>query len=99
VKKLSKTISKVELVKFLKQNSDWSVNSKNTQISNTISFKNHVSALVFIARVIVHAEVLNHHPDITFTYQKVKIVITTHSLKGLSKLDLELAKRIDALKK
>jgi len=99
VNKLPNTATKTDISKFLKQNPNWAVNSAGTKMVNTFTFANHVTALVFIARVTVHAEILNHHPDITFTYAKVKINLTTHSIKALSKLDFDLARRIDLLKK
>ena len=42
------------------------------------------------------AERLNHHPDFHLTgYNNVRIVIYTHSLSGLTELDLQLASTID----
>lgn len=76
---------------------NWTLNSKSTFLARTFTFENHVDALVFIARITVHSEVLQHHPDITYTYAKVKVKMTTHEYKGLTKKDFELAKRIDGL--
>ena len=86
-----------DLKALAKQLPEWSVSNKSTNIKRTFSFDSHVEALVFIARVTVHAEVLQHHPDIKFTYQKVAVTLTTHDVKGLTKVDVALAKRIDAL--
>ncbi len=76
----------------------WNINSKQTEISRSFEFANFLSGLAFIAKVAVHAEILNHHPEIELTYTKVKIKLTTHDIKGLSSLDFELAKRIDAFR-
>ena len=84
-----------ELNSFLKKYQDWKLNPKKTIIHKIFNFDSHVEALVFIARVTVHAEVLGHHPDIDFSYKKVKVKLTTHDLKGLTKKDVELAKRIE----
>lgn len=86
-----------DITAFKKNNPEWKFNAKNTTIARTFSFANHVSALLFIAKVTVHAEILQHHPDIKFTYAKAHISLTTHDLKTLSKLDLKFAAIIDNL--
>lgn len=90
-----KQLTKKQLDTFLGRHTQWSATSKNTKLNHTFKFSSHVDALVFIARITVHAEVLQHHPEITFSYQKVKVTITTHEAKGLTKKDIDLAKRID----
>ena len=92
-----KPLTKTELKKVMSSLAEWKLNPKSTTLTKTVSFKSHVDALVFIARVSVHAQVLDHHPEIIFTFAKVKIVLTTDSLKALSKKDIELAKRIDTI--
>lgn len=91
-------LKKTELTKLFKKYTLWTPNTKNTQICKTVTFNKHLDALVFIARVTVHAQVLDHHPDIEFTYKKVKVTLTSHEVKGLTKLDFDLAGRIDDLK-
>ncbi len=90
-------LKKAELKKLSKVLPLWTLNTKETELSQTLTFANHLDALVCIARITVHAQVLNHHPEITFTYKKLKIKLTTHDLKGLSQLDVEFAKKIDTL--
>lgn len=70
---------------------------KKTKITAVFKFKSHIDALVFIARVTVHAEVMGHHPDITFTYRELKISLTTHEIKALTQKDIKLAKKIEKL--
>lgn len=99
MKKKTVLLSKREIKSVLKKYSEWSVNSKETQFYRTFKFRDYIQALVFIARTSVHAEVLQHHPDIEFSYGKVKVILTTHELKGLTKLDIALLERIDKLYK
>ena len=40
------------------------------------------------------AEAAWHHPDITASYAWVEVRLTTHSAKGITMKDLELAKKI-----
>lgn len=90
-------LKKAELKKLTKLLPQWQVNVKQTELQRTFSFSSHIDALVFIARITVHAQVLNHHPDLHFTYKKVKVKLTTHDCKGLTNVDVEFAKRTDSL--
>ena len=57
-------------------------------------FRDAVAAIVAIADV---AEELDHHPDIDLRYRTLHLTLVSHSAGGVSELDLELARRIDAL--
>jgi len=92
-------LKKAEITKELKKLSSWQLNSKSTILYKTFTFKEHLDALVCIARITVHAQVLNHHPDIEFSFKKVKVSLSSDDLKGLTKVDFDLAKRIDVLTK
>jgi 4a-hydroxytetrahydrobiopterin dehydratase len=41
------------------------------------------------------AEAAWHHPDLTLGYAKVTVKLQTHSARGITDKDFELAKRID----
>ncbi|MDC1205280.1 4a-hydroxytetrahydrobiopterin dehydratase [Candidatus Pacebacteria bacterium] len=86
-----------DINKVLKKYTAWNVNKKNTRFSGVFDFDDYISALAFVARISVHAEVLKHHPVIELSYGKVKIHITTHKLKGLTKLDIALLERINTI--
>ncbi len=58
------------------------------------SFRDAVSAIVAIADV---AEELDHHPDVDLRWRTLHLAVVTHSAGGVTELDLELARRIDAL--
>ena len=58
------------------------------------SFRQAVEAISMIADV---AEQLDHHPDIDLRWTRVRVAVVTHSAGGLTDLDLELARRVDAL--
>ncbi len=95
----TKQFTKKQVEKHLKDLSGWKVNPKHTSLSKTFEVPNFVSGLAFAAKIAVHAEVLEHHPEITLSYDSVKIALTTHDAKGLTKNDFELAERIDNLKR
>ena len=44
------------------------------------------------------AEAANHHPDLAIRYPgRLEVVLTTHAAGGLTTLDIDLARQIDAL--
>lgn len=75
----------------------WELNTKGTSISREFLFRNYIEGLIFVNRLAVHAEVLDHHPDITLKYGLVKVSLTTSELKKLTLLDFELAKHSDTI--
>ena len=62
----------------------------------TFEFADFGAAMGFVTRVALAAEVLDHHPDIDIRWNKVTLVLSTHSEGTLTGLDAELAKRADA---
>jgi pterin-4a-carbinolamine dehydratase len=93
--KSDKPLSKRELEKLEKNTIGWKLAAKNTKLVKTFEFEKHIDALIFIARITVHTELLHHHPDIQFTYCKAKITLTSHEQKALTKKDLALLSRIE----
>lgn len=58
------------------------------------SFRAAVDTIVAIADV---AEEMDHHPDVDLRWRTLRIAVVTHSAGGVTELDLELARRVDAL--
>lgn len=58
-------------------------------------FPDFSSALAFVNRVGAHADQQGHHPNITFTWGKVRLEIWTHSEAGLTEKDFLLAAAAD----
>ena len=85
-----------EIVKNLKQIRDWKVADK--VLAKDFTFKDFVSAMKFVNIVAGIAEKEGHHPDITVSYDKVKIVLTTHAINGISLNDFIVASKIDEIK-
>lgn len=73
----------------------WSV--EEGQLAKRFEFKTYKDGIVFASAVGYVADRLNHHPDITIGYAKVRVAVNTHDVGGLSPYDFELARRIDAL--
>jgi len=66
-------------------------------IARTFKFADFSGALAFVVRVGLVAEKHDHHPEIAFTWGRVRVSWTTHVPTGLSTLDLKLAEASDAL--
>lgn len=90
-----KKLSQTDVTKNLLKISEWTVNTKSTELSKSFDVASFVAGLSFVARVAVHAEVMGHHPVVELSHTKVKVKLTTHDVKGLTRTDFELAKRID----
>jgi uncharacterized protein YeaO (DUF488 family)/pterin-4a-carbinolamine dehydratase len=85
-----------EAEKHLKQVEDW--NLVNNAIEKNYKLKDFRQAIEFINKVADIAEAENHHPDILlWNWNNVKLTLSTHAVKGLSKNDFVLASRIDKI--
>jgi 4a-hydroxytetrahydrobiopterin dehydratase len=67
------------------------------EIAKQFELKDFVHAMGFVSSVALLAEKANHHPDIDIRWNKVRLVLSTHSAGGLTEKDLNLAKQIESL--
>ena len=74
---------------------DWRVLLRTLQASfNTGSMAKGVE---LVARIGAAADEANHHPDLTITYPRVHVLLTTHDADGLTTRDVDLARAISSL--
>lgn len=66
-------------------------------IERTFAFDDFVGSVDFVNRVTPAAEEMNHHPDLSISWNKVKVTLSTHSEGGLTENDFALATQIDSL--
>ena len=66
-------------------------------ITKTFKRGDFVGSVEFVRKLVEPAEDMGHHPDLSLSWDEVRITITTHAAGGLTENDFELAKRIDAL--
>jgi 4a-hydroxytetrahydrobiopterin dehydratase len=66
-------------------------------IAKTFKCGDFVGSVKFVKKLVEPAEDMGHHPDLSLSWDEVRITITTHAAGGLTENDFELAKRIDAL--
>lgn len=86
---LTKMQRDTELAELL--NAGWSLVGDRDAIQQVFKFKTFNEAFGFMTRVAMYAEKWNHHPEWVNVYNRVDVVLTTHSVGGLSDLDIKLA--------
>ena len=66
-------------------------------LGHEFEFANFVGSVDFVNRLTPVAEEMNHHPDLSISWNKVKVSLSTHSEGGITESDFELAAKIDSL--
>jgi 4a-hydroxytetrahydrobiopterin dehydratase len=89
------TLSATEIETNLNTLPGWTTDGK--EISRTFKFKDFVSAIAFVNKLVEPAESAGHHPDIVISYNKVIINLTTHDAGGITQKDFDLATVISNL--
>lgn len=76
---------------------DWHDLPDRDAINRKFEFKNFSEAFGFMCRVAMQAEKLDHHPEWCNVYRTVDVTLSTHSVSGLSELDIKLARFMDKI--
>jgi 4a-hydroxytetrahydrobiopterin dehydratase len=90
-----KKLNKRQIAEALESLPGWSI--RNGALHRKFVFKDFVEAFGFMTRVALAAEAMNHHPDWSNSWNKVNIILITHSAGGLTANDVDLAAKIQAL--
>jgi len=89
-----KPMPDAEVTAWLQQNlPKWHL--ENGWIRRTYKTSGWKGTLMVISTVGHLAEAAWHHPDITASYAWVEVRLMTHTAKGITAKDLELAKKIE----
>lgn len=75
----------------------WRLAGDGQAIEKTYSFADFSEAFGFMARAALAAEKLDHHPDWSNVYRTVRVTLSTHDAGGVTALDGELARAMDAI--
>lgn len=73
----------------------WALDEAKTAIYREFVFVDFQQAFRFMTLSAQYAEEIDHHPDWSNTWNKVTVHLTTHSSKGLTELDIQMAKAMD----
>jgi 4a-hydroxytetrahydrobiopterin dehydratase len=74
---------------------DWTLVDEGLAIRKIFKFANFVQAFGFMTECALRAEKIDHHPEWSNVYRTVEVKLTTHSAKGLTELDFDLAAFMD----
>jgi 4a-hydroxytetrahydrobiopterin dehydratase len=92
---LKEKMTDKELSIAMVQLPDWKM--FESKLSRAFKFHDFVDACAFITKVSLVSEKMDHHPELSNSYNRVSIYLFTHDLDGISDLDIDLAKKIDTL--
>ena len=68
-------------------------------IERKFTFANYFETIAFVNAVAFVVHQLDHHPELTVTYNSCVVRLNTHDVKAISQLDFDCATQIDALLK
>ena len=92
---MSTVLKGAELQQAVEGLPGWSAHGDT--IERVFDFPNFVEAMGFVNRIAEAAEAVNHHPDITINYNKVKLSLTSHDSGGVTQRDLRMAGKINEI--
>lgn len=75
--------------------SGWVVESN--ALVRQYTFPTFPDAIAFVTRLAFEAEAADHHPDLTVSYRKVRVVWSTHSAGGITEKDFAGAAQSDMI--
>ena len=73
----------------------WRFDAARNGIARSFKFRDFSEAFAFMARTALAAEQADHHPEWSNVWNRVDVLLTTHSAGGLTAKDVALAKRMD----
>jgi 4a-hydroxytetrahydrobiopterin dehydratase len=88
-------LSDEEIETRLSEHPGWQ--RRDDAIAKTFENGDFVGSVRFVERLVEPAEAMNHHPDLELSWDKVTVLLSTHSEGGVTAADFELASRIDSL--
>ena len=93
---MSTLLSEIQIETSLAELNNWQYGNK--KINKVFTFSSYMESIDFINSVAKKAEEINHHPDLTVGYCKIKIDLTSHDLRGVTTGCIDLAKSIDSIR-
>jgi 4a-hydroxytetrahydrobiopterin dehydratase len=88
-----KNLTKSEIEEKIKDLEYWDY--IDDVLYSSLDFKNFTDAFAMMTRIAFEAERMNHHPEWTNTYNNLSISLSTHSTRGVTEKDFELAQAIE----
>jgi 4a-hydroxytetrahydrobiopterin dehydratase len=76
--------------------SGWSFDDARNGIAKSFKFADFSEAFAFMTRIALAAEKADHHPEWRNVWNRVDILLSTHSEGGVTAKDIALARQIEA---
>ena len=73
----------------------WTLDQSRKTIYREFIFADFKQAFHFMTLCAQYAEEIDHHPDWSNSWNKVAVQLSTHSSKGLTELDMQMARAMD----
>ena len=80
----------------LRELGEWKYDEARSGIARSFKFRDFSEAFAFMTRSALAAEQADHHPEWSNVWNRVDVLLTTHSDGGLTEKDVALAKRMNA---
>jgi 4a-hydroxytetrahydrobiopterin dehydratase len=77
--------------------SGWEFEEGRNGIAKSFKFADFGEAFAFMTRVALEAEKADHHPEWANVWNRVDILLSTHSDGGVTAKDVRLAAKIEAM--
>jgi 4a-hydroxytetrahydrobiopterin dehydratase len=90
-------LTQAEIAALLAECPGWTLRADGKAIERSFRFGDFGEAFGFMARVAIHAEKADHHPEWFNVYNRVDVTLTTHDADGLSQRDAEMARALAAM--
>lgn len=90
-------LSETEREEALASLTGWTLDPLRDAIVKSFRFKDFGEAFAFMTRVALEAEKADHHPEWSNVWNRVDILLSTHSAGGLTGKDVALARKIEAI--
>lgn len=75
----------------------WTRSADGKALQKSFRFADFSEAFAFLARVAMHAEKVDHHPEFTSVWNRVDFRLTSHDQGGVTERDVALAGAINGL--
>ena len=75
----------------------WTFDAERNGIAKRFTFADFPEAFAFMTRVALEAEKADHHPEWSNVWNRVDILLSTHSAGGVTNKDIALAHKIQGM--
>lgn len=86
-------LSTSEIAEALKSLQGWSL--VEGKLIKQFVFANFSDVITCMVKIGFIAEAKDHHPDMSISYRRLTFILSTHTAKGVTQKDIELAHEIE----